>query len=371
MDPQDRRDDSSINIPGYGKLPFVDKNPRNFFRRTTILYGPSETGKTIIGKWIMEILKPYIPNIIVICPTEGANEGYKGIVPERCIFTKIDIKTLKDIYDRQLEATEIYNKANNMDMLKTLFTKINDMSATSIVDRIDRMSNFKITEVRNSVKLNFAQKKEQIKAMEKNRNSVMRRIYKKTIKNYKDRLLARYDLTEDERYAIKYIDFNPSLLLILDDCQAEIAVWGQDESINKLFYQGRHVWVTSLYMLQSDSGRPGLAPGIRNNTFNNFFTDPNIANRFFNNKENGFTTEMKKQAQKIVNELFRETINSDDNFKRFCYSRLDPKAKFRYVIADEPENLKFGSPALWQLCDKCPTDQKKSQTSKFARSFGV
>jgi hypothetical protein len=368
MDPQDQK--TSINIPGYGPLPFVDTNPRNFFRRTTILYGPSETGKSFIGKWIMNILKPYIANVIIICPTEGSNEGYKGIVPERCIKTKIDVKELKDIYDRQASAVEIYNKANNMDVLKSLFDKANDMGAQQLVSRIERISKAKLDEIKRSFILNFAQKKEQKESAEKKMLSVIIQLYKKTIKNYRDSLLTRSCLSEDERYALKYLDFNPSLLLILDDCQAEIAKWANDETICKLFFQGRHLWVSSMYMLQSDSGRPGLAPGIRKNTFNSIFTDPNVAMHFFKNEENSFTPKMKKDAMRIAEEIFKPNPDGSENFKRFVYSRMDKVAKFRYVVADAPDDLKIGCPALWKLCGSVPSEKKtETQQSKFTKCF--
>lgn len=369
MQSHDKREDSSINIPGYGQLPFVDKNPRNFFRRTTILYGPSETGKTFIGQWIMEILQPYIPNIIVICPTEGSQETWKDKVPPRCIKTKIDVKDLKDILDRQIEATAIYNKANRLPILKQLFMKANDLTAVTTAARIERMGQAKLAEVKRSFSLNFAQKKEQTAAIEKNLTSVVRRMYKSTIKSYKEQL---HGLSIDEQYALKYLDFNPSLLLILDDCQAQIAIWGKDDTVNQLFFQGRHSWVTSMYMMQSDSGKGGLPPGIRSNTFNNFFTTAEVANHFFRNEQNAFTPLMKKQSQKIVDEMFKENGSGVENFKKFCYSRLDKTAKFRYVVADTPENLKFGSPALWKLSEGCPTNTKVNLApSKFSRSFGI
>ena len=360
---------TSINIPQYGTLLHVDRNPANYFRRTTILYGASGGGKSFIGKWIMSIVQPYIPNIIVICPTEGANDGYKGSVPDRCIKTKIDVKELKDLYDRQVDATETYNKVNNMDTLKRLFMRANDMTAIHLVGRIERICQSKLDQIKNSKVLNYAQKKEQTDASEKKLKSVLRRTYKNTIRQYRDTLMARRDLSELEKLSIKYLDFNPSLLLILDDCQAEIAKWAGDETINKLFFQGRHVWVTSVYMLQSDSGKPGLSPGIRKNAFNSIFTDPGVAMHFFKNEQNAFTTKMKKDAMHIVEELFKPNPDGTENFKKFVYSRMDTTAKFRYLVADAPENLKMGSPALWKLCESVPFEGRQTQITKFSKCF--
>lgn len=356
-----------INIPGYGPLPFIDTNPRNFFRRTTIMYGPSETGKTFVCNWLMDILQPFIPNVIIINPTNASNEAYKDRVPARCIKSTVDVKELKDIYDRQVNATFIYNKANNMDTLQKLFTKINDFTAVNTVDKIKKLSQKKLESLDKNYQIDFAQKTEQMQAITSQMNKAIKRIYKSTIRSYKDRLTMV--LSEDERYAIKYIDFNPSLLLVLDDVQSEIEKWGKDPTINKLFFEARHNWVTSFYLLQSDSGKNGLPPGIRLNTFNNIFTDPNVMSHFFKNDQNGFTLAQKKQAQIIAAELFKANPNGVENYKKFVYSRLDKVAKFRYLIAEKPVNPRFGCDALWELCDV--QGEKQISNDKFTKSFAI
>lgn len=361
----------AINIPGYGPLPYIDKNPRNYFRRTTIAYGPSETGKSVITRWIMEILQPYIPSVIVICPTDGSNDGFKDIVHERCIFTQIDTKLLENIWKRQEASVAVYNKANDIQVLRGLFLKANDMTAMGMATRVERITNTSLANILRDRQLDSAQRKEQTKAIKKSLDSALRRIYKKTIRTYRETLARGTQLTEDERYALKYLDFNPSLLLIMDDCQAQISEWIKNPTIAQLFYQGRHNWVTTLMTMQSDTGRPGLPPGIRGNTFNNFFTDPTVATRFFNNKDNGFTPEDRKRALRIIAELYKPNANGVENHKRFVYSRLDKTAKFRYCIPDDPENLRFGSPALWKLCDGIPQNRQRETNSMFSSSFAI
>lgn len=360
--------DKSIHIESFGDLHFIDKNPDNFLNRSTILYGPSNTGKSTIGFWIMELLKPYIPNIIVICPTDGANESYSGIVPGRCIFSSCDVEQLRNLYQRQEEATQTYNKANRMEILESLFNKANDSSAKTLVDKLDRITMFRLRKVESSSEMNYATKKEQTKAITDKVKKTKRSIYKDTIEKHKTTLLT-LNLSTDEKFSIKFLRFNPNMLVVLDDCQAEIATWGKDDTVKKLFFQGRHVNVTSMYMLQTDSSKDGLPPGIRMNTFNNFFTDGNTATRFFNNKDNGFSAQDKRDAQKIISELFKPNPDGSPNFKKLVYSRLDPMHKFRYVIADQPENFKFGSEALWELSKKVPGAVKKVAVTKFSRSF--
>lgn len=370
MDPRDYKQNSelSIDIDGYGKLPFIDANPINFFKRTTILYGPSETGKTFVLKWIMNILKDLIPNVFVICPTAEDNEAYDGVVPQKAIRTKISVKFLKDLFDRQQASTRMYNRANRMPVLQSLFHKANDLSAINTANRIKKLCLLGIDRI-NKSQLNYAQKSEQIGAIEKRRDTEIIKLYKRTIETWTEQL-RRLDLTEDERYTLKYLRFNPSLLLIMDDCLSQIKIWGKDPVVAKIFYDGRHKWITSVYTMQNDIG---LLPGIRGNTFNNIFTDANVASRFFANKENAFTPEMKKKAQRIVEELFKENSNGADNHKKFVYSRLDKVAKFRYIIADKPKPFRFGNPTFWRFMDSFADENgdDENKLTKFSDSFNI
>ena len=80
-----------------------------------------------------------------------------------------------------------------------------------------------------------------------------------TIKKYVH-LLKNFDLTYEEKFCVKFLYFNPSLLLILDDCASQVDKWGKDNTINKLFFEGRWMWITSIYTMQDDKK---LATGIR------------------------------------------------------------------------------------------------------------
>lgn len=354
--------DLSINVPMYGELPHVDAAPSVFFRQTTVLYGPSKTGKTVIGKWILNILKPYIPNVIVICPTADSNNDYADIIPDRCIFRTITVEKIREVWQRQQEASKLWSKANNLKTMVAVLLAGNDRKH---IDKYNRLQNFvktKFAELERS-KMPASKIKELKKNTTKKMEEVTRRICKSAFRNgcFKSRLND-----EEAQIVVKYVNFNPSLLLILDDCQAEIGKWGKDETINLLFFQGRHEWVTSIYMMQGDSGKNGLPPEIRLNAFNNFFTDRTTATRFFKNTSNSFTHEDIRDAEKVINTIFKQEAGVD-NYKKMYYSRLDPVAKFRYVIADEPDDMKFGSQYLWELCKKIPTEKTSLKHAKFIK----
>jgi hypothetical protein len=355
-------DDKSINVPSYGKLNFIDLDYKNFLRGTTILYGASKTGKTFITKHILSILKPHIPNIIVICPTNDANNDYTGIIPSRCIYKEINVEILKQIYDRQSYASDVWVKVNNINNLQKFFKKINNAGANNIEDKILRLFQSYISRIETS-NLDYAQKKEQINQINEKKNEQLIKLYKNTIHNFK---LSNEtgDCTEQERLIMKYLYLNPSLLLIMDDCASEIGKWGDDEIIKKIFFQGRHLWITSIYTMQNDKG---LASEIRLNAFNNFFTDPNSAMRFFNNTANAFDRATKKKAIALIEFIFNSGTASH---KKLVYNRFDPK-QFRYIIADDVVDFRFGSPLLWKLSDIIPTKAAVKQDTKFSKLFTV
>lgn len=356
---------NAINIPNYGDLSFIDSNYLNFLRRTTICYGPSETGKSIIIRWIMNILSPYIPQIIVICPTNSSNLGYTKCVPKNCIFTDIKPDIFRSIWKRQECATALYNKVNDPTILRNLCAKANNFTINNHIKKIEENQREKLDLIDRSSILNFAQKMEQSDTIKNSANKQLIKLYKAAIGKCK-----YTNLTKDEEISVKFLNFNPNLLLIMDDCQAQIAEWIKDPTICELFYQGRHNYVSTIMSMQSDTGKPGLAPGIRNSVFNSIFTDPNVAMRFFQNKENGFDLQTKKDASKIISEIFKSNTNGIDNFKRLVYSRLDKVAKLRYLIADENPNLKFGCASLWDYCDKIPKNETDDD-NKFKSMFNI
>lgn len=361
-----------IEIPGYDKpLPFVDSNVRNYWRHTTVLYGASETGKTILVKWILFMLRLIIASGVVIAPTGAANKAYDGIIPKRCIKNKPTSEDLRIILEKQKNATAIYNRANNLDTLRKLCNRINDLECVNDARRINLGTQKIINDITNSQDLNWAERKEQIKTIEEKRESMLRRVYKRTISKYQSEVVQKHVLSNDEKLAIKYMNFNPNFLLVLDDCASQIAKWAKDDAINQIFFEGRHYYITTIITMQDDKK---LDPEIRKNTFNNIFTEANCAIGFFENKANAFTRQIKKDGDKIANFLFAPNANGAENYKKLVYNRRDSMYPFRYLIADEMDGFRMFSPALWEMCDKVPTDEEASvinESSLFYRSFQV
>jgi energy-coupling factor transporter ATP-binding protein EcfA2 len=371
---------NDIHVRGYGKLPHILSKPEYFFLKTTILYGISGTGKTTIVKWILSLLKKYIPNIIIIAPTDAANKSYVGVAPDMCIKYSVNIKDIKDIIERQKIALKTYNKANDIQILKKLYMRT-DRKYNNKLTRIVREQKIAIRNVDSNLSLNSNDKITESKKIQEKTIEEVRRIYKKAIhENIIDLNEIKCDLTSDEQYSLKFLYFNPSLLLLMDDCGAEIKKWGKKEELQEIFFQGRHTWITSIYTLQTDGG---LLPSIRTNAFVSIFTDANSSNHFFANKANSFSKEQKKKAESLTDKIFESENDNQNNisrnrkrknFKRLVYNRSNHQDPFTYIEAPIIPRLKFGSSKLWEFCTKIPIkhdDEVVDETSQFYNSFSI
>lgn len=363
--------DKSINIPGYGKLEHESQNLDLLFRRASCFYGPSDTGKSTLMRHYMKKLQPYIPLIHVICPTAGANDCWDD-VDSKCVIKVPTVDKLRLIFDRQVDATAVYNKANDMRTLQKLFARVNDHKALSDVKKYERLKELSLKRIQSCNDMNYAEKDGQSKDIKEKTNDKIKSVYKTTIKKYRNILIKKKDsLDQDEKYSLKFLNFNPSLLLILDDCAAMIKEWSKNTIINRLFFESRHYWVTSWYALHSDNM---LLPAIRKNSFGNFFTDANVAMSFFNNKENNFTKDDKKKANVIASHVFQNSSSGVRNHKKMIYNRKDNEHKFRYIIASIPPKFKMGSPYLLEYCARVPKKENSevvSKSSRFSNSFKV
>lgn len=120
-----------------GKLiPELQFKAHHFIDKTTVLYGPSKTGKTVYVKHIMKILQPHIEQILVVAPSEPSNRSYEGFVHPTLIHYRLWLadkqkndnkgaeRFLEAIWQRQTMMSSIYSRVNNIDMLKTLYHKL-------------------------------------------------------------------------------------------------------------------------------------------------------------------------------------------------------------------------------------------------------
>ena len=124
-------------------------------------------------------------------------------------------------------------------------------------------------------------------------------------------------MSAEQSYCLKYLDFNPNLGLIVDDCAAQIKQWGKDETIGKIFYQGRHNFITSIYTFQHDKL---LDTNFRQNAFISIFTTEKCARAYFTRPTNNFDKDEQNKVKNILKEIF---VPSDPakKFQKLIYVR--------------------------------------------------
>ncbi len=319
----------------------LPKDKSYFLNKTTFLYGASDSGKSTILREILFLIKDDVPLISVYCPTAESNDAYSGIVPDRLINLNASVDKIKSTYVRQQAATKLYNNVNRMSVLRSLFMKIphhHRQKADAVIENINNMSRTLIQRCENERKSRRIKLTTQIK---KKATDKIRAVYKTSIRKHR----ACYDtsISSDEKYSLKYLDFNPRCVIVLDDCGAEIKKWQKDPIIKKILMQGRHDHINLIVTLQDDKD---VDSSLKKNVFVNIFTTPQCANAYFGRSSNNFSKEEKTRAMTCIDHVFR-----GDHFRKFVYVRGDSEP-LRYMQADLYEPFRFGSPAMWEFCAK-------------------
>lgn len=353
----------SLLQPDDVDLPNIRLSPSELVKRSTVLYGDSNTGKSTIIYEIFYILRRYIPTFIVISPTAASNGDYDDRVPTPLIFKTPTKELLKAIYERQEAATLFYNKANDIKILEGLYGKISTGRVNSIIHTIK--GKFKIAMQHESHRLrgNDSLLEARIAELKETFEETLTNTYRVAIREKKSELLKKR-LTRSESWCLKYLDFNPNLGLVLDDCAAQIKQWGKDETIGKVFYQGRHNYITSIYTFQHDKL---LETTFRQNAFVSIFTSEKSARAFFGRSSNNF----EKAEIKKISGLISKTFIPSKKYQKFVYLK-ESKAKYYKYQAETYKKFKVCFPYIQKYCELIESNEEVlDEDNPFMKSFLV
>lgn len=332
-----------------------------FLDRSAILYGETGTGKSFIIVDILYQLKPYADQIIVISPTDRSNHTYdKGLVPLPCIHYTITAKLLDDIWERQNAFATVYTKANKPEIIKKLFDRIqgNYIERKAIEEAYRRMKTYEHEIRAEEADENIIKSK--IADMERDCKKFILLIYKHSINANRDKLL-KLQLSSDERFSLKYLNFNPRLVLIFDDCTDLLKKFKAHPVIQKIFYQGRWAYVTAIFAAHTDKA---LDPELKKNAFISIFTEESCAHAYFERKSNDLDRDAKSRATAACKAAFVPTAKH----QKLAWVR-DEK-KFYKFTATPHENFKFGSPIIWEYCKQIQAEAGAINTdNRFIQDF--
>jgi hypothetical protein len=352
--------DQPLVTEGGKRVPPLAITPSLFLDRSLVIYGPAKTGKTVLTKHIMKVVNGYIEQAIIISPSESSNRSYEGYVdppfihyrlfladpknPKKDDGTKGALRFLEKVWQRQEMLASIYTRANNAEVLARLFGRLPKATRAEGLRYIGA-TNAKRNRVLDQVRRRYAdeagRRDEKSKEINEKFRKMLTLIYKRFLTPFYDELAAREDLSEDEQYSLHYLGLNPRLLLIFDDCAAEMKNVFNREIFRKLFYQNRHSYITVIICAQDDTDLP---TNLRKNAFVSFFTDPIVCGANFERSSNNFPRPVKQYVAEISSLVYQ-------GHRKLAYVREDDaRQHFYYVQVPYPRPFHFGSAAFHELC---------------------
>ena len=135
--------DSSTVVTKDGKgIPEFSMSASKLLDKTIVIYGKSNSGKTVIVKNILKVLQDYIPVPIVISPTEPSNRSYEGFIDKTLIHYDLNVEKgeeglLEKLWEWQSMRASIYNKVNRPEVIRSLYNRIRTDDDDKVVRQIE------------------------------------------------------------------------------------------------------------------------------------------------------------------------------------------------------------------------------------------
>lgn len=320
-------------------------NPtKHYLDRTTVAYGESGTGKSTVIIHLLKTLQPHVQQIVVFSPTDPQNKTYScGIVPLPLIHYELSVEKLNIIWERQAAMAAVYAKANNADIITRVYRKCPNERVENFISRANRKREDTIKNICDQY-MDDATVNKKCEEIERRFRELLTIVYKRAIYESRSELL-KMQLSEDERFTVEYVTFNPRIVLIFDDCAAMLGdkKIRKSEVFKKMFYQNRWVYMTIIVAAHNDKN---LEQDIRKNCYLTIFTSKNCATGFFTNKTNAIdadTVAKSREAIKCIDDPQR-------GFRRLAYVREE--SKFYVLTAKKFDPFPFCPGVINVYCDR-------------------
>jgi hypothetical protein len=349
---------------------WLPKDPDNYVDKTTLIFGGSSSGKTKLIEEILYLTKEEIPNYLV-CSNENSVKAYKNKLPAKCIKNDLSKKKIQKIWDRQKYVTQLYDVANDINNLEKVYNRMSDRESTVMLASINKRAADFIRAIDATNQLDYAQKKTQKTTVEEKQLKKIKEIYKDAIRKNRKKLLELSNLTGDEKVTIKYIDLNPRIMLIIDDCTDKFEQWmsyfkkNEVNPFNSIFYQGRHNYITLVFAAHDDKV---VDTKLRKNARTTIYTNSQSLMASLGKKGNGYTKAEIKKAERMAARLFGGEEHGLKTYQKLCYVREDTQP-FRYTIANLYPEFELGGDAFLKLANKMPVCKDKLTENPFAKEF--
>jgi energy-coupling factor transporter ATP-binding protein EcfA2 len=333
-----------------------DQNIKAFLDRTTILYGVSGSGKSKIIIDLMYLLNPFIKQIIVICPTDLSNKTYSsGVVPVPLIHYSLNDNIIIKLWKRQEMFSSVYSRANNPNILERLFKKLQLGSVNKKLEVAESRKAQYIKEIHDQYVDKSIQDNKK-KEIEDKFAELYVKAWKNEIHKHAAEL-ANMDLDIEERFALKYRNFNPRMLVIFDDCTADfkrLKTKEAKEILEKFYFQGRWANLTMITAIHDDKK---MDSSLRKNAYVSIFTTKEAATVFFGRGTMGYTKKMMQNVERVCDLVFVK----EHKYQKLAYIRQEDKL-YR-CTATERAGFTFGGHSIKMYCDMIVADGTSIDTT--------
>lgn len=319
-----------------------------FLDKSTILYGQSGSGKTTIITDILWHLNKHIKQIIVFSPTDPVNRAYSGtwggesgVVPKPLIHYSISDAIIMKLWARQEMFAAVYSRANQITVVEKLFRKLNLGNVNKVLEQAEISKSQSIKRIENAISDVGLQRKKIAELDEQFKNFYML-IYKRYISANKN-LLLRMNLDADEKFALKFLDFNPRMVILFDDCSADFKKVSKEGKVilEKMFFQNRWAFLTVIIAVHDDKL---LSSELRKNAYISIFTTKQAVFAYFRRDTNAFASEMIKAATIFANNAFEVP------HQKIMYLRQADKLYTLTATMRDDKPFTFGSGAIQEYC---------------------
>lgn len=352
----------------------LDFKVDSFLNKLTLIFGPSGTGKTVFTRALMKLLTDEIDIGIVVSETAVSNKSYDGFIPSCLIHTQLKFSDgpssitskkavdhkenfLKTIWEWQEMKVTIFNVANDLENLTSVAEKIDKRKFRKFFKKINKLSESTMVKLKKEYDEVTASEKID-KAKEKYDD--FKKLFCKNIIRENHKRIKHEKLTKEESICVQYVDFNPRILIIFDDCAAELKNIQRTDIFRKYFYQGRHKFITTVICCQDDTD---MEANLRKNAFNTIFTESKVTRSYFERSANNFSKIEKTSANKAIDYIFTE------EHRMFVYIR-DSKNPYYHLKVDKVKKFKFGDPEMWRYCESVKKDENEiNDSSTFFSDF--
>lgn len=305
-----------------------------FMNRMTNVYGGTNSGKSTIIRNIVKILRPYIQQCIVICPTDISNHEYtKHLLPSVFVHYALTKELLENIWARQTALCSVYQRVNDFNTLAKLFSRLELPQVQRSIEKMNERKRLAINEIISQHRNNPDFMKYKIGEVDEKFQKLLQLTYKKYVCEYKD-YLKTLDLDRNERYSIKYIGINHQLLLIFDDASPELKKFKNDPTILKLFFQCRHLGITTLMAVHHFKLLPSE---LRCNSHVQVYADAINLRGFYSNTANNVPDELKHRSVEVIQQTFTE--DEKNKHQKALFSK--EKNKFYRFTAIRTDGFSF------------------------------